>query len=258
MRVVLLLFTLWVVFFNSAYADEDSSSAAKPVDATSPEGARIIPATKKWYAGGAIGLSYLTGWDRSDANDAYYRSYGYRDDTQTPHGWFWAGITDLFRKVSLEGKIYGGYKPLNFLDVEMGYTRDDNWTSKNNYKNSTTGDTIESSRRIKAQALYVSTSFRPFPEGRGHGLYFKLGAHSSELNISKTVTGTAPNLNTITAGDNFPGDGVSRGYGTLYGLGFDFRTARYGAVRLEWSHFNKLGGTSYGKSSLNIGFHGNF
>jgi hypothetical protein len=89
-------------------------------------------------------------------------------------------------------------------------------------------------------------------------LYFKLGGHSSELKVSKTVTGTAANLGTIAAGDRLPYDGVSRGYGTLFGVGFDFKTARFGAVRLEWSQFNKLGGTPYIKRSLNIGYHGFF
>ncbi len=258
MRKVLLFPLLWIVFISSAYAEAESNSAAEPVDATSME-VKTAPAIRKWYAGGAIGLAVLTGGrDTTPASDAYYKTYGYSNRARIPHGWFGQMFTDLYDAVAFEGKIYGGYRLLDFLDVELGYTRDNNWYSKHEYYNYTTGDHIESSRRIKAQALYLSASLRPFPEGYGHGLYFKLGGHSSELNISNTVTGTPANLNTIAAGDILPDDGTSRGYGSLYGLGYDFRTAKYGAVRLEWSHFNKLGGTSYGKSSVNIGYHGNF
>ena len=258
MRKVLLFPWLWVALVNSAHAEIDFNSKEKPADAMSAEMPRTVPATRNWYAGGAIGASWLTGYDTTNANDAYYHSQGYDFYDDVPHGHIKDVINEEFQKVSWEGKVYGGYKLQSYMDVEMGYTRNDNWTPTNDYKNYSTNDTIKSERRIRAQAIYASVSFRPIQEGRGHGLYFKLGGHSSELKVSKTVTGTAANLGTIAAGDNLPYDGVSRGYGTLFGVGFDFKTARFGAVRLEWSQFNKLGGTPYLKRSLNIGYHGFF
>jgi hypothetical protein len=250
MRWLLLLFAV----SGSAFAEADSNSATN-VGATSTENARVIPAARNWYAGGAIGLSYLTGWD--DASVTYmYASNGYRVETHSETLFLFDISKEAYELTSWEGKIYGGYRLLDYLDLEIGYTRNDNWNPTRDTSNSA-GYTIKSERRVHAQALYASIALRPFAR-RGHGLYFKLGAHSSELKISKTVTGTAPNLSTIAAADNLPGDGVSRGYGGLYGLGFDFSAGRNGAVRLEWSHFNKLGGTQYGKNSINIGFLGNF
>jgi hypothetical protein len=259
MRRLLQSVFCWLIVSNSVCAEVVLDAAPKQVDATSTEKVRVISPAKNWYAGGAVGFSQLTGWDdASNASDAYYKTYGYGTYSDMPHGWIQAIINDFFAKVAFEGTIYGGYRPLNFLDIELGYTGDYRWSSTNDYKNYSTGDTIKSRRQIKFQALYVSTSIRPFPEGRGHGLYFKLGGHASELNVSKDITGTPSNLGTIAAGDNLPIDGTSRGYGSLYGIGFDFKTAKTGAVRLEWSHYNKLGGTDYGKSSLNIGYQGNF
>lgn len=249
---------LWIVLITSASAETDFNTTDKTADAVTKEEGRLIPTSRNWYAGGAIGLSYLTGWDRDHLSDAYYKSQGYGFYEDIPHGVLSEIITSASEKYSWEGKIYGGYKLLNYMDIEMGYTRNDNWNPTNDYKNYSTGATVKSQRQVHAQALYASLSFRPIPEGRGHGLYFKLGGHASELRVSKKITGTAPNLNTLAAGDNLPYDGETHGYGTLYGVGFDFKTVRYGAVRLEWSHFNKLGGTPFGKSSINIGYHGFF
>ena len=54
------------------------------------------------------------------------------------------------------------------------------------------------------------------------------------------------------------GDGVSRGFGTLFGFGFDFKTGKVGAIRLEVNHYFRLGGTRYEKSALDLGYQVNF
>lgn len=259
MRKVLLFPLLWAVLVASAHAEVDLNSVDKPADAVSAESAKVIQPARNWYAGGAIGLSYLTGWPDTYGNREYFKSYGY-DEYAYNSVWyaFWQGGKEGLNKLSLEGKVYGGYRLLESMDIEFGYTRNDNWTSTEDYENYSTGDNIKVERRIRASALYASLAFRPISDGRGHGLYFKLGGHSSELKVSKKITGTPTNLSTIAAGESMPYDGEWRGYGSLYGVGFDFRTARHGAVRLEWSHFNKLGGTPFGKSSINIGYQGDF
>jgi hypothetical protein len=78
------------------------------------------------------------------------------------------------------------------------------------------------------------------------------------LEIRKTVTGTAPNLTTVAAGDNMSGDGFSEGVGPLVAFGFDFRTGKAGAIRLEFNRFFMVGGTKYSLDSLNLGYHVNF
>ena len=254
MRWLLVSFVLLAVS-SSVFAEADSNSVTK-IDAMTTEKARTIRPARNWYAGGAIGLSYLTGWDDAAATNAY--PVGYHIDSHPETIFIWDMSKYVYEIISWEGKIYGGYRLLDYLDVEMGYTRNDNWNPTRNYVNYSTGDTIKSERRIHAQALYASVSLRPISEGRGHGLYVKLGGHYSEFKASKTVTGTPANLSTIAAADNLPYDGTFHGYGALYGIGFDFKTGRYGAVRLELSHYTKLGGTPFGKSSLNIGYHGGF
>lgn len=254
---LLIPISLVLSFYSISVCAVNDSREGSNADAALMRDETILH-VPSWFAGGAIGFSLLTGRDARAASDGYYQSVGYYSYPDIPHGWLWGLIADIVDRVAFEGSIYGGYRPRDFLEVELGYAGNYSWDERSFYKNSTTGDTIRSSRLIKARALYLSTSMHPFQAGRGRGLYIKLGGHSSELSISKTVTGTPANLGTIAAGDNLPGDGTSRGHGSLYGLGYDFKTAKYGDVRLEWSHYNRLGGTPYGKSSLNIGYHANF
>ena len=242
MRRLLLLVLLIVA--GSASAEVDSNSSAKQLDATPTEGLKTIAPISKGYVGGTRGFGLLDGWN-TDPVDYYYYTKGYSSDGASRND------VNMY-----EWNIYSGYRLRDFMDVELGYSKNDSdtWIKYTNYS----GGNIMSSRKIKIQALYVATLLRPKSTGFGHGFYFKLGLHASQFEIEKSVTGNAANLNTIAAGDIMAGDGRNRGVGSLIGIGFDFRTGSVGALRLEANRYYGLGGTSYTKNSLNVGYQFNF
>lgn len=242
MRKMLLFPLLWVVLVASAHAEVDLGQISKPADAMLAEGDRGISAPSKWYAGFTVGFGRLAGWS-TESVDSYYQSIGYHNRGQS-----------MGDKALEEVKIYAARRLRDSLDVELSYTYATNWNGVNWSKYSSwsgwPNNEIVSERRFIAQVLSLSALLRPF-EGK---LFFRGGLHASEFEIRKTVTGTPANLNAIAAGDQMYGDGVSRGFGTLVGLGFDFRTGKAGAIRLELNHHFRLGGTSYEKTALNLGY----
>lgn len=239
MRKVLLFPLLWVVLVASAHAEVDLNPAGKPVDAMSTESARPNPAVSKWYIGGAIGIGDINDWWRSQTTvENYYLSKGYYNTG----GSFW--------NLMGEGKVYTAYRAREFMDVEFAYTLSD-VTLSETYQNG--GNTIWSKRDVTIHALSASALLRP-EEGFGHLLYLKFGGHLSQLQISKRVTGSPANLNTIAAGDNMPEDGISTGVGGLIGIGLDIRTGKVGAIRMELNRLYRVGGTSMRKDAFNLGY----
>ncbi len=220
-------------------------------DVMAGEEAGTTPSTAKWYMGAAAGVAWLRGWDPSTM-DSYYQANGYVNIS----GWFGTSMMDHSRAAG-EVKVYGGYRPLDFMDVEIGYVGTGDWEANDTYSNFVTARQ-EVRQRFSAKALHVSASFRPVRRGYGHGLFLKAGVHASQLSALTTVNGQPLDVNAIGLGDSIPANGTHRGGGALFGVGFDFRTGDVGAVRLEWNRYNRLGGTSFGKNSLDVGFHVDF
>lgn len=243
MRKFLLSVFVVLVTSGSACAEVDPNTAAKSVDTTSTEGVRIIPAASKWYVGFNLGFGRLAGWSMGSVN-SYYQSVGYENTSQS-----------MSDQALMEVKFYAANRVKDSLDVELGYTSATNYGGNNwsKYRNAANNQ-IVSERQFNARAISLSALFRPY-EGK---LFLRGGAHFSEFEIQKSVTGTPANLNAIAAGDRMEGDGVSRGFGTLFGFGFDFKTGKVGAIRLEVNHYFRLGGTRYEKSALDLGYQVNF
>jgi len=244
MRKVLLFPLLWILFVTSAYAEVDFNSAERPVDAMSTEVVRIIPVASKWYAGGAIGIADISDWwyPQNTVVDDYYRSVGYSHT----NGYFWNLMGEI--------KMYAAYRMREYMDIEFGYSLSD-MTLSTTYENGS--DTVWSNREVSIHALSASALLRP-EEGYGHLVYLKFGGHVSQLQISKRVTGSPANLNTIAAGDNIPEDGISTGVGGLIGVGVDIKTGKLGAIRMELNQLFSVGGTSICKNAFNVGFQINF
>ncbi len=212
---------------------------------------------KNWYVGFGVGFGELRGWDRGVV-DNYYSSAGYSPDTAP--GWlnFGSDIYQYFwKELLLDGNVYVGYRLLSFMDVELGYSRDDGRV-KNGYKNNVTNVEVWSDRQFTLTSKYAAVLFRPPTDDAAHGLFLKFGRQESRLDISKTVTGAAPNLAALAAGDQAPGDGVSHGTGRLVGVGYDFRMRDGGAIRLQWSEFVNVGGPSFNKVALTLGYLASF
>lgn len=237
----LLIFALWLATSACAAIAEDDN----------------------FYVGGAVGLSLLKGWDVG-AMDGYYILNGYHRDTLRNSSNLLVWLYDVVRtafidsgnQLMLEGNVFMGYRMGKFANLEVGYSRDDN-NYTNTYKSDIGSDAVWSKRTFVVRSTYAAILLKPFGAWY-EGVYIKLGRHSSSLDIQKTIWGSPANLSAIAAGDTMPGDGWHSGYGPIVGLGIDISTSHYGAVRVELNRYNHLGGTTYGKSALILGYRGNF
>ncbi len=239
----------WLFIFCLAHADEIPSTSVTQSSEMLTRDAKPVAGIEKWYVGGTVGLGGIKGEDMTAVNN-YYSSLGYTDRCDCFNGEIGNGLSTFL-----------GYKQQDHMDIEAGYFTFNSY-HKIRYLNYAAGSQITTKRTFTADGLSLSALFRPKASGYGHGLFFKLGAHISRLEITKDpLTGynvSQATLNTIGAGDNMAGDGVSWGVGPLISLGFDFRTGKVGAVRLEVDRYFRLGGTSYGVGSLNLGYLANF
>lgn len=246
MRRLLLRVVCLCVVSGFARGEEDASPAIQVAD-TKPIAEVVSSApVKNWYMGGSIGIGQLAGWS-SGSSAAYYQAngYDYRVSAEAENSMG-------------EVKVYWGKHARDDMDFEVGGSHGTNlggapWVR---YRQTSGAGDITSTRSFNTYVLYAAASFMPITNA--HWFHIKLGAHFSQLEITKTVTGTAANLNAIAAGDQIPGDGTNTGVGPLLGVGFDFRTGKVGAVRLELSRYFRIGGTSYSHDSLNLGYQINY
>ncbi len=209
-----------------------------------------------WYVGGTLGLSSLRNWSRAPV-DSYYGTQGYVADYAPGALNVGANAIEFaWKELMFEGNLFGGYRLAEWAGIELGLSDDSN-SYKIGYKKPGTGSMLWSERDFNARSRYVAATLRPFP-GRGRAFFVKLGRHASHLDIAKKVTGNDPNLAAIAAGDRLYGDGNNQGYGSLVAVGTDIPVSWVGAVRVEYSRYNNLGGTLYGKSALVVGYLGHF
>lgn len=254
--VGLLALLVFIGFIAEADSSSETGINEPPIDVV-----KKIPPAKKWYAGATTGFGLGGGLNTRPLYD-YYNSMGYSLSVNSSSGNFVADlytdmITALFNGDLWVGevKVYTANRMRDYMDVEFGYSRSGQTIS--DYEWQSSGNTVSSKRELTAHALYATALLRP-PEGYGHFLYLKAGGHLSALQVSKSVTGNAPNLDIIAAGDRLPDDGTSTGIGTLVGIGADFRTGNFGAIRMELNRSDRVGGTDFEKITFNIGYQVNY
>jgi hypothetical protein len=251
MRRLLLSVSVLLVVSGFANAEVDFGMN-KDAAATTTEGATALRPVKKWYIGGGIGLNYLRGWGPT-AIDGYYGPRGYRKNHESS---FESEYSIM--KTGVELDVYAGYRLSDFVDGELGlFSNVNDWYYRAIYINSV-GTQQSMSQKISAKAVYLAALIRPIESGYGHGLFFKLGKHYSELSALTTNNGVPIDTTAAGLGSAIPGNGTTRGYGNLFGIGMDFRTAKFGAVRWELIRYNGLGGKAFNKDSWSIGFNTGF
>ena len=244
-RLLLSVFAVFIVAGTACAEDVVPSGEARSENASLTEAPKEYSfPVSKWYAGGTVGYAMLEGWDSYPVTD-YYFSKGYylRDSS----------VEDY---VLHEWNMYLGYRYEEHVDFEMGFSKSGSSVRKD-YA-SWSDERIRSIRWLRSQALYAAALFRPASRASRAGFYFKAGVHASRFESEKAVSGTPANLNALAAGDTMEYDGRHQGNGLLLGFGFDFRIGNGGAIRLEFNHYGRLGGTSYNKRGLNVGGHINF
>lgn len=256
MRKVLQFPLLWLVLIASAHAEVDFNSTDKSADAMSAESLPVVqPDENKWYAGGGLAFDRLKGWS-PNAVDGYYQARGYSKFTQD--GFLWSDQQTFSLKWGMEANLYIGRKLTRSLDIETGISANLlHWETWSEYQNSA-GTREKISQNITFSALYLAVQYRPLTSKYGNGLYFKLGGHSSQLDSMTKINGTPVEPDTLGAGSNIPRNGISRGFGSLIGLGYDMKLPKAGSIRLEISRFNNLGGTHFVKDAVGISFNTSF
>ena len=160
--------------------------------------------------------------------------------------------------MGMEANVYLGRRLSQLVDIETGLSGNVvHWETWSIYQNSG-GAKERISQNITAAAWYLAALYRPLKSKYGHGLYFKLGGHSSKLESMTKIDGVPVDVNALGAGGNIPPNGISRGYGSLIGLGFDIKLPKAGSIRLEVSRFNNVGGTHFVKDAYGISFNTSF
>jgi len=117
------------------------------------------------------------------------------------------------------GRLFGGYKIIENIDVELGYFQSNSYSNDNGLSGSGF-----------AYSGNVGLKFSGF-----NGAFLKLGGQHSKVTDDSTDTvGTA----TGTA------SGSRTGNGYMIGLGYDFNVANNVDIRAEYNHMDSLGGNS--------------
>lgn len=146
------------------------------------------------------------------------------------------------------GRIFGGYKIIENVDVELGYFQTSSYSL--NFNGTSGGGTAYSgSASQKLSGFDYSVLLRPSISSGFNGVFLRLGGHYSKVKADVSVTGITT---AVASGDQ-------NGSGFVAGLGYDLNVADNIAIRAEYTHFDNIGGSSSNSAdTVMIGVVGKF
>jgi hypothetical protein len=186
----------------------------------------------QFYAGAELGYAALENNAQTFANSLVATNGGSASVTQN------SGIA--------VGRIFGGYKVLENVDLELGAAQ----TSNVNYNFSAlsrTGAAYSGTTSVSVMVLDYSVLLRPSISTGFNNLYVKLG-------------GTWAKETASTSGTNVTGgSGSYSGSGYLYGLGYDQPIDKTFDARFQINRLQNIAGQSSDKATVfSVGLLGKF
>jgi hypothetical protein len=180
-------------------------------------GASAQTFTPKFYAGAEVGYSAVDDNAQTLANTLVATNGGSASVTQN------TGIAT--------GRIFGGYKVIEYVDVELGIFRGGNVNY--NFSGVSRGATPYSgTASIYTQGIDYSVLLRPSLSSGFNNLFVRLGGAWSQENLS-------------VSGNNIVGGSSSvSGNGYIYGLGYDVPVDKTIDARISINRLQNIAGQS--------------
>ena len=160
-----------------------------------------------------------------------FADIGAADTAQTIANLSGSTVTYTYDKATWAGRIYMDYDIGNDLFFEVGYLQSGSLDAKYTISGVTATEAYE------ARAFDVALGFKDAESG----LFFKGGAHSSEIDGSATIT---------ISGTTYAANASASGTGYLFGGGIDFDSSGGYTSRIGYTYYANMGG----ESDADIGF----
>jgi opacity protein-like surface antigen len=147
------------------------------------------------------------------------------------------------------GRVFGGYKINENIDLELGYFQSASFSQSFNAVVDGEGE-YSGGASQKNSGFDYSMLLRPSISTGFNGAFLRLGGHHSRYKQYMTLTDGETTL---------VGDESSSGSGVLVGLGYDFSVAKHADIRTEYSYMESIDGKPNGPTStFRIGIVGKF
>jgi opacity protein-like surface antigen len=147
------------------------------------------------------------------------------------------------------GRLFGGYKIIENIDVELGYFQSNSYSINFNGV-PRSGLAYSGNTSLKFSGFDYSVLLRPSISSGFNGAFLRLGGHDSKVKDNATVT--AGNATGFASGSR-------TGNGFMIGFGYDFNVAKNVDIRAEYNHMDSIGGDSnIAADTIMIGVIGKF
>ena len=142
-----------------------------------------------------------------------------------------------YDEADLAGRISGGYRVTDMLDLEVGYFFTADFDA---IYNGVAGNGVvyNATETYSATGLDFSGLFRP-TEG---DFFIRLGVHNSE--VEGVGNFTVPGVGSVNV------SATESGTGLLLGMGYDWTTDGDSFARVSYSYYDKLGGVDNSEMGL--------
>lgn len=148
---------------------------------------------------------------------------------------FAGGAVDISRdKGAFSGRVFGGYKVLENIDIELGYFQSASY-SENFHGEADGGMSYSGNASQKVSGLDYSVLLRPSISTGFNGAFLRLGGHYSRAKHHMSVT---------SDGVTGAASGSGSGAGVMAGIGYDYAIAKNVDLRGEYNHMESVGGRS--------------